>query len=463
MLETLPSSYFLTLFIFMVIAVWAGLKFKRGWSLPFLSVLLTFFFWYMIEPIYTPQEFVPFSEDIIFDAYIFSSVFLLAFLFFFVILSRSFRPKQSTMSATRHLASLGQQMPRRIDRFVVPLAFIWLILVAVGSLRLGGDVFQALFPLEGRAGPTMWQRAAGAGAGTSGFLVSAASYIYLLVCAIFGAMLPIARRNSTRILLIVLILLSWPYLFLQGSRNQTLIAVLPFVISFFLFGRAGMLAKFSLVVGAAIFVNFWFGVVMQMREEQVGITEIGSSDDNVHLGLNMASELCWILYFQQNGSFEPSWGGRYLAEVANFVPRAIWPNKPLVGIDYAMLRGFGTYRGTGGDIGVVATISTGFIGQGIANFGPLFGSAFAGFLMACWANFLWRLRRQGTLPRLLLFVLGLALTINLGRDITLLTLFPFVFGYLAVLMLEYLQKQRRLRRRRPHDHDAVWSGNGPSL
>jgi hypothetical protein len=34
--------------------------------------------------------------------------------------------------------------------------------------------------------------------------------------------------------------------------------------------------------------------------------------------------------------------------------------------------------------------------------------------------------------RLLLYMLGLVLTFNLGRDITLITLYPFLFGYVML-------------------------------
>jgi hypothetical protein len=35
-----------------------------------------------------------------------------------------------------------------------------------------------------------------------------------------------------------------------------------------------------------------------------------------------------------------------------------------------------------------------------------------------------------------LFLLGLGLTFNMGRDITLLVLFPFVFGYIGIRIAE---------------------------
>ena len=439
----LPDTYYVALALLGGLSVWAAINLRRTWAPPFLAVLVTFGFWYMIEPLYVPQEFVPFSRAIIRDAYFYGIVFLLSFALLFIACAPLFRPKKARYGAGGRIDR--KELARTAEGLVIPVAALWLVLVAYGTYRVGGDVLQALFPLEGRSGLRMWQRSAGSGAGASGFVVSAASYLYLLVSATFGALLPLARRRSTRLVLVVLICLSWPYLFLQGSRNQTLIAVLPFIASFFIFGRASRWLKVLTVLSACALIFVWFGIVIQMREDQLALTEISLGEDITHYGLNMASELCWMLYFHQNELMQPSWGGRYLAEALNFVPRVLWPGKPLIGIDYSILRGFG---GSGTDIGVNATISTGLIGQGIANFGPLFGSICAGFLMALWASFLWRLRVQATLPRLLLFALGLALTINLGRDITLLTLFPFVFGYIAVLAIEYREKLKRRRARK---------------
>ena len=40
------------------------------------------------------------------------------------------------------------------------------------------------------------------------------------------------------------------------------------------------------------------------------------------------------------GGTSPAYGARYLNELLNFIPRVIWPSKPLIGIDYAKWRGF---------------------------------------------------------------------------------------------------------------------------
>ena len=63
---------------------------------------------------------------------------------------------------------------------------------------------------------------------------------------------------------------------------------------------------------------------------------------------------------------KPTWGGRYFAEVVNVIPRGLWKNKPLVGVDYALARGFGGERGTTAEgAGITASIATGMIGQGV--------------------------------------------------------------------------------------------------
>jgi hypothetical protein len=85
--------------------------------------------------------------------------------------------------------------------------------------------------------------------------------------------------------------------------------------------------------------------------------------------------------------------------------------------------------------GVGATISTGMIGQGVVNFGTFFGVLAAAFLMALWVVILARQDLLGEkMGRMLLFFIGCVLTFNLGRDITLITLYPFLFGY---IMLTY--------------------------
>jgi hypothetical protein len=44
--------------------------------------------------------------------------------------------------------------------------------------------------------------------------------------------------------------------------------------------------------------------------------------------------------------------------------------------------------------------------------------------------------------RMLLFFIGSVLTFNLGRDITLITLYPFLFGYIMLTMWAQFKGER---------------------
>jgi hypothetical protein len=161
-----------------------------------------------------------------------------------------------------------------------------------------------------------------------------------------------------------------------------------------------------------------------------GVTERLQGSTTKHAGLNMFEELGWVNSFIERGTFEPNWGSRYFAELVNPIPRVIWKDKPMIGIDYAIARGQQWSGGAVNNAGVGATISTGLIGQGVVNFGRFFGPIGAALIMAWWAALLARQDLQGEQTgRLLLLVVGLVLTFNLGRDITLITLYPFFFGF----------------------------------
>jgi len=70
------------------------------------------------------------------------------------------------------------------------------------------------------------------------------------------------------------------------------------------------------------------------------------------------------------------------------------------------------------------------IGQGVVNFGLYTGSVFAAMLASLWACWLARLDLDAhKIGYLLLYSLGLVMTFNLGRDITFLELYPFIFGF----------------------------------
>ncbi|MBD1805039.1 hypothetical protein H6F98_06180 [Microcoleus sp. FACHB-SPT15] len=433
--------YNLAVCLLFILFLEALIKKNIVWKIPSILIYITVAVWYLTETVYTPENLTKFSTEILENCYLQIILFLGSFRFFVPQLSK----KIVLINSLPHQAKV---ITTSINpaRLLTYLSAIWLVLLMYGISRMKGDIFGALFPISSRTGGHMWGRAAGAAAGSSGFLVSSASYIYILVCSFFGILLLLQTRQSVRIINLVLILISWPYFILMGSRNVFLAVALPSVFSYALTSKHKWWVKIIVLGAVFIAINYILSLVIAYRN--IGFASLLDStsqstatvSEQKHLGLNMLEELSFINSFYQQGTLHINYGSDYLAQFLNFVPRAIWPGKPLVGIDYAIARGFADSTR---DIGVFATISTGLIGQGLINFGPYIGPLAPAFLMALWAAFLARLWSQRYSPlRLCLFLAALGITLNLGREITLLVLWPIVFGYGLVRFLENLNKKK---------------------
>lgn len=224
-----------------------------------------------------------------------------------------------------------------------------------------------------------------------------------------------------------------------------LVVIMPGILTWGLLVIRGGLVKKGLVLGVCfLMVNAWLGFVISNRSSLAivdALHEKGfslSGQEKVHHeGLNMYEELCWVNLLISKGDYHPNWGARYFAEAVNIIPRAFWAGKPLIGIDYARARGQGI---DDGQAGVGGTVSTGVIGQGVVNFGGLLGPMAAAFLMSLWVAILARVdldpKRVGGIP---LLGLGLILTFNLGRDISFIVLYPFVFSVMLFWLLDRTQ------------------------
>lgn len=439
----LPLEYWFCAIVLVLAGVF-GVRLRReAWAAPFIAVLATITGWYMVEPVYFADFFYEFTPSASSSAFACVFIFLVSFVAVCPFVVKAFEPEARKSSDEMSLI--------QPEQFIPTIVGIWLVLLAFGISRMEGDVIGSLFPIEGRNGITMWQRSAGEDAGATGFLVSTANYVYSLVLSLFGLLLPFTRKPALRILLIACIVVSWPYAFLQGSRNVTLAVVVPALAAYLLIGRQRPAVKFFIAIVSFFALDFAMRTIILFRNVGFDVISFTEVEHAQHLGLNMASELIWIAGFVEDNVIEISYGMGYLKELVNVIPRAIWADKPLLGIEYAIARGFG---GGQGDIGVFATLSSGVIGQGVLNFGTWFGPFFAALLMACWVGILTRLREQGGVARTALFLIGLGLTFNLGRDVTLLVLFPFVFGYIGVRILEARQKRREMQAR-VHDRAAT--------
>lgn len=452
-LSLYPSSFWLACLLLAGAGFNAWNRRRTGWGIPALAVVVTVSVWYVGDAFY--NDYAGYRSQIgdhaLSNAWWQVCLFVIAFVTLTPSVAEYVAGERRPSQAVAILEKRPLDQPHvqaKIDLLCKSMLVAWLLLMLIAILRVKFDFVGLFVPFLGyKLNP--WARGR-LGDGVDA-LLSLAAYFQIFLTSGFGVILALAKSRNTRRIALIVCLLAFPYYIFDRTRNTMLATVIP-GFSAWVFGRVrGRLpAKLAYIGIGLVLTSLWFSFVLQNRTNRsissafAGGASIREAAAQKHLGLNMAEELGWINRFITNGTYTPNWGMRYLAEIANPIPRVIWPNKPMIGIDYAIARGQGGGRASGA--GVFATISTGMIGQGVVNFGPWLGPIAAAALMAVWCGVLARQDRLGTQPaRLLLYALGLILTFNMGRDITLLVLYPFIFGWILIAFWE----RRELTRRRP--------------
>lgn len=439
-LSNAPWSFWLQMIVSLTLVGEAVRCWHAPWAKPALVVYGTVLFWYSGDYLTSNEaDYLVFKEATVTLGFLQVILFLFCFRWLLPRLSKHFSKEPLAARRRRILAGRMRPTGSFSQRF---LWSILLLLILGWILVLGIGVYHAENLWPALIWPPLHYEKVGMypltamGSGNS-FIFAAVGYIHLLIATMFGV-LAVIGRGSLRWIAAVMVCLSWPYFWFDRARNKMLALIIPAFGAYWIASRRPLAVKVAVTIVIVVATGFWFAKVMASRSGE-GMTAFASQEergDSRQLGQDMLKELCWVNTFLREGSLKPNWGARYVAELANPIPRALWAGKPTVGIDYSILRGFGG----GEDLhGVYATVSTGMIGQGCVNFGRFFGVVAAAGLFALWAAFLSRLWIQRASPlRFALFVIGLGLTFNTGRDLTFLVLFPFVFGYLAVVAYERL-------------------------
>jgi len=443
MLETLkvmPAAFWVVIALLGGGLFWSSTNLRRGIGIPAIMVLVTIAVWYVGDALYNDYRYwhmVLFPQTVLTKAWWQVALFLAVFLLLTPRLHNWINARfLGRSSQTLNMFKGGVQSPqfqRGLTILFGAASCVWGCLVIGAVFRFRGNIIFYFFPyLGGYAGP--WVTSGVAGGGTDS-LLALANYLQLMVGAIFGVVSALSTDSRVRGLALIGVLLTWPYYIFDRTRKSILAIVVPGILAWvFLRFRGGLLLKAAMIAAIFVVTNAWFGFLIGHRSNTV-ITEafmeegfdFAKGSEEKHQGLNMFEELSWITMLTGDGSYSPNWGQNYFANLANPIPRSLWSGKPTIGLDYAVARGVG---GADTEAGVYATMSNGLIGQGIANFGLYIGTAFAALLMSLWVCWLARLdldgQKIGYIP---LYGLGLILTFAIGRDITFLDLYPFVFGY----------------------------------
>jgi hypothetical protein len=467
-LSIYPISFFVSALALIGASLFAWKHRRDGWGLPMLAVLGTTAVWYHGDGLYNDYEsYRLINGDSALSAgwwqvLLFIVTFSLFVPLIFGLVNARFSGKSSCVLSYAKTGMIRHpDLQRKVDQLCMSMLGCWLILMMVAIVRVDFNAVGLFAPYLGeRSNP--WGRSR-MGGGFSA-LLSLGSYLQILLTAGFGVIAAVSKNPKTRVIAITVCCLAFPYYIFDRTRNAMIATMLPGLLAYvFLYLRGGIWKKAVILLVAFLMANSWFTFVGENRAKssisrvfkQKGFNTEKSVETNVdgiekkkvrkHEGLTMFSELGYINRFFEDGTYTPTWGGRYFAEAVNVIPRALWKGKPLVGLDYAIARGlaadsrYGSYAA-----GVTASVSTGMIGQGVVNFGGFFGPVAAALLMSIWVSILARQDLMGSAPaRLMLYAVGMILTFNMGRDITLLVLYPYVFGWLLIVFLEWNKKKKR--------------------
>lgn len=442
----LPILYYLNC----LLLLFGGLHFLKQWrtacGLPALIVLATVFTWYLLDILYNgysgyvnsfPLNTIDFA---LFQVLLFTVSFIVFVKPATAIIIGGGNPGK-VVFCENEMEDLHRSIHLTAVNSFKWIAIVWLILAGISLIKTDYDFVGLYFPYIDGHIASPWARGR-AGSGFD-FLLSTAGYIYTLVACLFGVLFVLAESFKFKIISLIFVFLSWPLYLFNRSRSLMLAVVTPSIITYIILSKHSWKSKLAVSLLLIFLINFWMIFVINTRGTGVAqaFKSGYESTEFKHQGLNMFEELCNINEFIFDGSYQINYGKRYFAEAVNWIPRSIWKTKPYIGIDYAIARGQG--GGSARNGGVHATVSTGLIGQGVVNFGPIFGPIVSAIIMSAWCGFLGRLCSENvTFFRISLFFLGTSLTFNMGRDISLLVVFPVVFGFFLMIVYEsYMGKQ----------------------
>src|SRR6266571_9474026 len=303
-----PLGFFIALTLILLFGVELFLRRREAWALPMAAVYATVFVWYFVD-------FLGYREryELIPDLFIAHGFWQIAvFLVCFRILAPSISRRMTRGVLEKTAVSPGA-LP--YEWLLISALAIWAILFAIGLAMMDWDVRAALFPMDARAGIKMWERAT-IETGANGFLIATASYLYLLACAFFGTLFILDRRPVPRVICIGMILLTWPYFLLGGTRNQFLAVCMPMVFAYTLFSKHRLFFKAIVLLICFLTLDSAFGIVIKYRNVgyQGWLSDLGEGtvEEAAHGGLNMFEELCFINGYCYSG-MAPSLGKNYLA------------------------------------------------------------------------------------------------------------------------------------------------------
>src|SRR5215831_16190280 len=157
-------TFYLAAAALLVLTLESCVKLLNGDSFSItLAVYVTVFGWYFVDPFLNPEQYTFIPPFLISQSYGQVLLFLIGFRFCMPVAVRWIAPRRSI-----GVVAVQRFAPERI---LIATGAVWFLLLLIGIARMSGDVIGALFPIDSRAGATMWGRGA-IETSAAGFLVA---------------------------------------------------------------------------------------------------------------------------------------------------------------------------------------------------------------------------------------------------------------------------------------------------
>ena len=214
-----PWAFWVAALLLVGLLVEAFTHRRQAWVIPAVLLYVTVGVWYLGNVIQEgPENFVDqYGSSAATVALLQVVLFLVAYRGFVHYLLRKVRDPRP------HASALSLLDPAVTERTMTLLMTAWAVLFIIGIIRAEGRVFAILWPPSSSTKISMFATN-GVGAGID-FLVSAANYIYILLCALFGVFF-VLSKGMAKVIALAMALLTWPYFFFDRARNVMLAVLL---------------------------------------------------------------------------------------------------------------------------------------------------------------------------------------------------------------------------------------------
>jgi hypothetical protein len=250
-------TFYLAAVVLLVLTVESCVKLLNRNSFGITVVFyITVFAWYFVDPFINPEQYDYLPSFLLSQSCGQVLLFLIGF--------RVFVPVAIRWIVRRR--SLGVFATQRFvpEEILIGAGAIWLLLFVIGIARLGGDVIGAVFPIDSRAGVTMWGRGA-VDTSATGFLVASGAYLFNAITAFLGVLVFFQRSTFWRVLAGAMFAIMLPYFFFEGARSHFLAALLPFILTYLFYGRHLLIIKLAVLGVAFVCLDQGFKFVTAFR------------------------------------------------------------------------------------------------------------------------------------------------------------------------------------------------------